>query len=252
MLLVFYSGFRLLASSIFLIGLPVSLPQMNVKQLIFLVFLVPVGLVLSSCSKTASCQSDATYKVLSENLIEQVEKKMLSEKDPNTSKFVFESKDKVRASLAQLQVTVESVRTTKEDPNSTKRFCSGVLKVTIPTSMLSDADQSKELENKPKISEDIRTYDIEKNINVFSKKGFEYSVQPTDDGKELYVELESNVWVNMLHDITRSALLKPTLEVQKAEQIRQEQQNKRDSEVQKARQQTDPDTSKGRAMNIPL
>jgi len=93
--------------------------------------------------------------------------------------------------------------------------------------MLADADQSKELENKPKISEDARELNIDSSINMFTKKDFEFSVQPTDDGKELIVESESTIWVRLLHDITRSALLKPILEIQKAEQAQhnaQEQQ----------------------------
>jgi hypothetical protein len=94
--------------------------------------------------------------------------------------------------------------------------------------MLADADQGRELEHKTKISEAARELNIDDSINVFTKKDFEYSVQPTDDGKELYVESESTIWVRLLHDITWSALLKPKLEEQRAEQAQQNAQEKQE------------------------
>lgn len=201
---------------------------MNIKQLIVLLV---SSLMLSACDNkiTSDCSSETAYKLIGQTIAEAVEKKTSNEKYINTGEFIFD-KAKIRALLEQLQIAVESVRTTQEDPNSSKKFCSGILKVTIPTSMLTDADQAKELENKPKISQTARTLDIEKNINIFTKKDFAYSVQPTDDGKELYVESENTIWVEMLHDITRSALLKPILEVQKAEQARQNEQEKQEVE----------------------
>jgi hypothetical protein len=72
--------------------------------------------------------------------------------------------------------------------------------------------------------------DIENSINVFSKKDFAYNVQPTDDGKELYVGSENTIWVEMLHDIIRSALLKPILEVQEAEKAQKNVQEKQEVE----------------------
>ena len=197
----------------------------NIKHSMRLLLL---SLILSACDNqmpATNCLSEASYKTVSQSIIDAVEKKTSDEKYTNTGEFIFD-KAKIRALLDQLQITVESVRTTQADPNSTKKFCSAVLKVTIPTNMLADADQAKKLENKPNISQDSRTLDIENNINVFTKKDFEYNVQPTDDGKELYIESEKTIWVELLHDITRSALLKPILEVQQAVQAQKNAQEK--------------------------
>jgi|GEM_PF-331163 len=199
---------------------------MNIK------YLTPVllsGLLLSACDKmsASNCSSEVAHKIITKNLIETVEKKTASDKYSDTGEFIFD-KAKIRASLDQLQIAIDSVRTTKEDPDSSKKFCSATLKVTIPTSMLSDADQGRELEHKTKISEAARELNIDNSINVFTKKDFEYSVQPTDDGKELYVESENGIWVRLLHDITWSALLKPKLEEQRAAQDRQNVQEKQE------------------------
>ena len=209
---------------------------MNIK-ILTLIFLS--CLILSACDKQISktnCSSEIAHKLVRQTITDAVEKETSDEKYSNTGRFIFD-KAKIRASLDQVQITVESVRTTKEDPNSSKKFCSGVLKVTIPATILADADQSKELENKPKISEDARELNIDNNINTFTKKDFEFSVQPTDDGKELYVESENTIWVELLHDVIRSALLKPILEIQKAEQA---QQNAREQqEVEQLKHQAE-------------
>jgi len=189
------------------------------------------GLLLSACDKmsASNCSSEVAHKIIAKNLIETVEKKTASDKYSDSGEFIFD-KAKTRASLDQLQISVDSVRTTKEDPDSSKKFCSATLKVTIPTSMLSDADQGRELEHKTKISEAARELNIDNSINVFTQKDFEYSVQPTDDGKELYVESENGIWVRLLHDITWSALLKPKLEEQKAAQDQQNMERKQEVE----------------------
>jgi hypothetical protein len=199
---------------------------MNIK---YLTPLLLSGLLLSACDKMSSsnCSSEVAHKLIAKNIIETVEKKTASDKYSDTGEFIFD-KAKIRASLDQLQIVVDSVRTTKEDPDSSKKFCSATLKVTIPTIMLSDTDEGRELEHKTKISEAARELKIDNSINVFTKKDFEYSVQPTDDGKELYVESENGIWVRLLHDITWSALLKPKLEEQKAAQDRQNVQEKQE------------------------
>ncbi len=218
---------------------------MNIKHLMPLLL---SGFMLSACDKQmseSSCSSETAYKLIGQTMIDAAEKKTASERYSDTGEFIFD-KAKIRATLEQLQIVVESVRTTKEDPNSSKKFCSATLKVTIPTSMLADVDQAKELKNKPKISQDARELNIDNSINVFTKKDFEFSVQPTDDGKELYVESENTIWVSLLYDITASALLKPILEVQTAEKSRQNAQEKQ--EVTRLKQEAE--TSKLEAAKL--
>lgn len=187
-----------------------------------------MGLLLSGCNKTptASCSSTDTQNSMGKLLIEKVEK-ITADKVDDGDAYLFD-KAKIRASLAQVKVAIEGIRTVKEDPNSSKKFCSGLLKVTIPTSMLADVDQARAMQDKLKISEYARQVNIDNSINVFTQNDVEYNVQPTDDGKELYVELENYLWVNFLDQLITSDLLKPLLEVQKAEQIKKNEQAKQE------------------------
>ncbi len=185
-------------------------------------FLVLICLMLlESCDKQeakVNCSSESANKLISEEITKEVENKLADQKYTNTGEYILD-KSKIRASLEQIKIVVESIRTTKEDPNSTKKFCSSILKVTIPNNMLTDAEKTKELLNKPKISDNARHLNIDNDINVFTKNDFEYSVQPTDDGKGLYVGSENTLaWIDLLQDITFSALYKPILEVEKAEE----------------------------------
>lgn len=103
--------------------------------------------------------------------------------------------------------------------------------------MLSDAEQAREMKALEKISQYARKLNIDDSINIFTKKDVEYSVQPTDDGKELFVELESLAWKNLLNEIVSSALLKPVFELEKTTENQKNEQVKQ--EVEKLRQETE-------------
>ena len=180
---------------------------MNKKYLSTLIF--TTAIVLNGCNDagkpTATCSGIESQKLVGKIITEGADKSLSDSRYNDTGEFIFD-KAKIRASLEQVKFEIESIRTLKEDPNSTKKFCSGVVKMTIPTNVLSDADKAREMIHKPKISQYARELNIDDSINVFTKKDVEYSVQPTDDGKELYVELESVAWVNLLDNIVGSAL----------------------------------------------
>jgi hypothetical protein len=205
--------------------------------------------MLSGCDKTLSsnCSSELAHKSISQQIIEQVTKLTADEKYSDKDEYIFE-KSKIRATVDQIKIVVEDVRTTEKDPNSSQQFCSGTIKITVPANVLSDADQARELENRPKISQDARRSDIDDNLNVFTKKDFPFNIQPTDDGEKLYVKSEGAVSIEeFLHKIVESALWKPMLEERKAQldiqksaqslQIQQEKQNvenlKHDAETSK-------------------
>lgn len=179
------------------------------------------ALMLSGCnqqSPMSSCSSPATQKVIASLLTEQTEKLTAEKKyDYYEGSFVFGG-SKIRASLAQVQAALENIKTAEQDPDSSKVFCSGQLKVTIPAEMLADADWARDAQHQAKIAQYARQVNIENNANVFTQD-LEYSVQPAGDGKELQVEFENAAWVRLLDEVTTSALLKPTLDVQDPQEI---------------------------------
>ncbi len=209
---------------------------MSIKNLGLPIF---IGLTLLGCDKqpevNATCSAPETQAAISKNLLADVEKQLGDVKDDDAN-FMYDQA-KIRASLALPQIILEAVRTVKEDPNSSKKFCTASLKMTIPTAMLTEVNQAGELFTEVKLNRAIpyslvkignyaRELNIDNSVNVFTKKDLQYNVQPTDDKKEIFVEMESSTATSLLYRITEMALLKPMLEVKKSEQATQASEQK--------------------------
>lgn len=182
---------------------------MNIKHfpLLFL-----TSLMLAGCDKqisTPSCSSTDTQRLIAEHLTEQAAKLTADKKyDYYDGSFVFGG-IKIRESLAQLQIALENINTLKDND----KLCSGLLKVTVPTAMLADANQAREIQHEPKIAVYAGQFNIENSANVFSQN-IEYKIQPAGEGKKTqHVEIDDAGWANLLDQIITFALLKPTLEL---------------------------------------
>ncbi len=217
-----------------------------IMKIIYIIFLMLTFLMLSGCNKqtpTASCSSTDTQKLMNQLLIEQA-LKLTTEKryDQYDGSFVFGA-NKIRASLAQIQVAVENIKTINQEPNSSKSFCNGLLKVTVPTAMLTDVEQVRDTQHQLKIAQYARQLNIENSNNIFTQT-IEYSVKPTGNGKEPLVEFEGSAWAHLLDEITTAVLLKPTLDVQDSYSVQEYEQPKQaieslEPEADQAKLETD-------------
>ena len=93
----------------------------------------------------------------------------------------------IRASINQLKMNLDHIRTSQDDPQSTKNFCKGTLTVMIPSKVIQNADVTREYNGEFDVQEDAYQQDIELEANKVSYE-MEYSVQPTDDGEVIFVE----------------------------------------------------------------
>ena len=181
--------------------------------------LLSVLLLLTACDKlpfgqtnAASCGSQDAQQLLKDIVNETAEKAIKNDQLPVDL-------SKARAALAQLNITVDNVRTTKKDPNSTKQFCTGTIKVSVPTEMLNNIEKSWELSgNQTKFKEASENDGFTVQANVFSKD-FEYSIQPTDDNKKLFVELEqAKPLSGLVRGLVTFDLMKSKIEAKAAEE----------------------------------
>ncbi|MGZ4955794.1 MAG: hypothetical protein ACXV8Q_11830 [Methylobacter sp.] len=184
---------------------------MNIKIVALLLF---TGLMLAGCNNltpASSCSSADAQKIIGQLITERAAKLTADKKyDYYDGSFVFGGV-KVKALLAQLQIAVENINTVKEDSNN-KKLCSGVLKVTIPTNILADANQARKIQHEPEIALYAEQFNIENSGNVFTQD-IEYRVQLIGKGKVQQVEIEDAGWANVLDQVITFALLKPSLEV---------------------------------------
>lgn len=154
------------------------------------------------------------------------------------------SNSRVRATVNQAAMTISDVRTTQSDPNSTRRFCVGRLKVTIPPQVLQEADRGRQAAGTNTVSELADNSDIDRNADAFTSD-IEYSIQPTDDGNRIYAEIEnSDGYVNFYSEVLAFYLLRPVVERARAERdrataeqqrIEQEQQREQEAAVAEQR-----------------
>ncbi|MBS1187005.1 MAG: hypothetical protein H6R04_1023 [Burkholderiaceae bacterium] len=178
-------------------------------------------ILLAGCGKNKiTCSDETAQSVIHSLLTEETEKVTAShKKDDGTP--VFDTA-KIRATLQQIKITVGNIRTSKQDPNSTKVFCEGTLKLTVPTDLLNEADKGRELLRHEKISDYAKRVGFEKTADIFSK-GIIYNAQPTDDGKKVFVEIENaKLPVSMLDEIVSSAMARPLVEERKVQQEQME------------------------------
>ena len=161
----------------------------NLKPLRYTIFILASALILSACDmknllsqSNSDCGSEETQTVLRDIIKTETEKALKNTDGIDISK--------ARATLAQIKITVDNVRTTKQDPDSSKKFCTGSIKLSVPSELYANIEQAFALTKNQTTLKDLFQKDgFEVNANVLSRD-FDYSTQPTDDKKKLYVELE--------------------------------------------------------------
>jgi len=206
---------------------------------------------LAGCKPKATCSGPDSIELVGQILSDGAEKTLAEQKkDDGTPVFDPAS---VRATLSKILITVENIRTTKEDPNSTRVSCEGSAKLVIPADILKQAEEGRELMTLGKMSDYAKTNSIAQSANSFTKT-IEYSVQPTDDGKKIFAELTApKPLADFLGEIAASSLLKPLVETSRIEQskaLEAEKQRAAQQEQQLQLQQKEESLNKAREDNL--
>lgn len=145
---------------------------------------------------------------------------------------------RVRATVSQANLRIEDVRTTQSDPNSTRRFCVGRLKVTFPEAVLDGAERARQAASTSNVSQLAESADIDRNANTFTAD-IEYNVQPTDDGSRVYAELDNaDPYLNFHSEVLASYLMRPVVEEARREQDRAAAEQRRAEEEQRREQES--------------
>lgn len=163
--------------------------------------IILTALVMTGCDKAIELKSqliDTSDKTCSSKIAVDLIKDIINDgvesraKDENKGLNEDSRLDlaKVRALTAEVKYGLHDIITTKNDPSSSKKFCEANLEIGIPDSTISNANQARKTVEKLSIKAIVEDADFKVNLNKFSKK-IAYSVQPTDDGKKIYVNLEN-------------------------------------------------------------
>lgn len=195
-------------------------------------------LSLTGCSKPkATCSSPEGVELVGQIISEAAEKSLTDQKRIDGS-LVFDAAT-VRATLSKISIAVENIRTSKEDPNSTKVFCEGSIKITIPSELLKTAEAGRELANLGTVAVLAKTNSFEQSANAFTKP-IEYNIQPTDDGKKIFAELTATkLMAEFLSEAVGSVIIKPIIEADKIHQAKAAEAERLQAEEQERQQQAE-------------
>jgi uncharacterized protein YecT (DUF1311 family) len=168
------------------------------------------------------CSSSDAVSTTVGVLKEALEKETFA-KTSGTDNSQSVSKSSIRAAIAQIVFTIEDVRTTKQDPNSTKRFCEGTLKIRFPAEDLSNADDARSAAGAGTVTQLADANDVDREADTFSAKA-DFDVQRTDTGDKLFAETETKSPImSVASEVLASSLLHNVLQ-QAAATAQQEQQ----------------------------
>ena len=190
--------------------------------------LAAASLLLAGCmGSKIDCSNEAGLSALQNMITEAVETQMRS----NNGDLTLSS---LRASIAKIGMAVESIRTSKNDPNSNKVFCEGKLTLSLPSDLIEDAQASLKASGKnDNMEQFLSGFNYQKSAAAANKYQINlvYNLQPTDDGKQVYAELEASTnAVSGISKLLDYALSKNTIINQKLEEKRIEEEEARQAE----------------------
>lgn len=186
-----------------------------------------VLLVLPACNRHVAVEcaaDDAKAPVVS--IVKEALEKAIAAKVQSPTGAQQVSLSKIRAAIGQLVIAIEDIRTSKEDPNSTKRFCSGTLAITTLAESIADAETARQAAQLNSVDQLSDQNDVKRSANKFSTD-LEFNIQPTDDGSKIFAQTESGknmfevVSEVMASALMKSAVLDATRQQQQAEQQQQ-------------------------------
>lgn len=195
--------------------------------ILLLLFCVPA---LSGCGKrTVECSSpDATSATI--DLLKTSLEKTIYDKGRSAGTDFNLSRSNIRAAIAQLGLVIQDIRTSREDPNSTKHFCEGTLKVTFPADTLQKAEQARSAVSLGTVTQLADANNIDREADSFTDK-IEYDVQPTDNGDKVFSETNTGAPIlNLVSEVLSASLVEPavqqaTVAAQQAKQAQQAQED---------------------------
>jgi hypothetical protein len=150
-------------------------------------------LVLTGCEKQKpSCSSENTQKLLGQTL-------------KRLARLNDEARDasRINTEIEKIHIVIEGIRTTREDPNGTKVFCTGNLKINFDVDRF--AGMKEHIDGSDPLQY-FRQHGIDISTGVFSK-GIVYDVPQTVDGELKFSYIQSwKLLAELLSTIARVSL----------------------------------------------
>ena len=156
-------------------------------------FYVTLGAAyLGACDSKieVECGGEATISAFEDMLRKSLEDSVRNQLDSEGSIDGYDSA-KLRSGTKQIKVSLEDVRTIKDDPDSSRKFCSARIQLALPKNVIEAADTTRALADLDDVKKLAHRNRIERSGNKYGQE-LEYSIQPTDDGKKIIAETDDD------------------------------------------------------------
>ncbi len=180
-----------------------------------------VLLLLAGCAQkpkiecTSPDATSTTIDLIKSQLQDSVYKNLTS-----NNQTTQVTKSNIRATIQQLVISLDDIRTSKEDPNSTRKFCTANLDIKAPSQLVIDADKARSDAGLGTVATLADQNDVDQQADTY-KISFDYNVQPTDSGDKVYSQSDDFAKITgFFGELLSSSLLKTAVE---QAQIQQQQ-----------------------------
>lgn len=140
-----------------------------------------------------------------------------------SNQAIYSDTGNMSDAFSSIPVSVNVVVTTKNDLSSTKKYCHAQLDIVIPNQIMENAATVRAEQSLQDPIQKALQANVEFSANTI-KAPIDYDVQPTDDGKDIYVNTnKNNAGIILAAQLIEQNLLKISIDKQKAEAVRQQQ-----------------------------
>lgn len=159
-------------------------------------------LLLAMICALSACQNAPTVACGDPSGVDTV-KTLIADAAQQSAQGQAEGKSSsIRAALSRFEVEFSAVRTDKKDPDSSKVFCAAQVAVRLdPAVLLNLEAEAKAIPSVGSLDRLAEQRGFERAANVFTKRDFSYSLQPTDDGTMVFAESSDHQPSVLLSDL---------------------------------------------------
>lgn len=180
-----------------------------------------ISLFLTGClnDNKITCSDEEGLSLIKQVITENLEQQL---KNKDTGQTL----SSIRSTINSLGFDFHGIRTAKQDENNTKVFCEMTAAISIPTPTLNNANAAMKESGMDSNVESVLSDNFRPSktaANAF-EINISYNLQPSDDGKYIYSEIEDGNPSDALAEVLEWALSKDKIIAQAKEQARAEQE----------------------------
>lgn len=172
------------------------------------------------------CGSDETQKLIDQLVKEELEFAVQSNLDSQKELGSYDA-TQLENAVSRIKVRLEDVRTSRDDPDSSRMACRATLMIDLPKAVESTANEALSMAEMGTVREIANRYKIKRNSGKYASD-FDYFVQPTDDGDKLFAEFDDDApALAFMGEVLGSYLLADEIRAEKIEADKAEAEAKR-------------------------